>query len=128
MPMVRVCPQCGVLNGEAKGECRRCGAPTSMVEPVDSASLPEDALQAGSVATGRDALAASRTAGASAYRDETAPPPAAGVVVTGIEVPFLDLVILLVKLAIAAIPALIVVALFWAVVSGVVAGVFAGAR
>lgn len=48
---------------------------------------------------------------------------ASGVVIRGLDVPFGDLVFLLVKLAIAAIPAAIIVTLIMAVVWGVLGGI-----
>jgi uncharacterized oligopeptide transporter (OPT) family protein len=42
--------------------------------------------------------------------------------IVGINIPFMDLVSLLVKLAIAAIPAMIVVSFFWAAIAGLITG------
>ena len=47
----------------------------------------------------------------------------ADVKIVGVNIPFMDLVSLLVKLAIAAIPAAIIVAVFWAVIGGFLAGI-----
>lgn len=44
--------------------------------------------------------------------------PEDGTRITGIDVPFLQLVVLLVKLAIAAIPAMIIVSIFWIAIGG----------
>ena len=123
MPMVKICPQCGELNPGTKAECRGCGGAMDTVKPVDPASLPDDARYVGSVRTERDLSATDH----SSTRDGIEP-PAASVVVTGIEVPFLDLLILLVKLAFAAIPAVIVVAVFWTIVSGILTGLATAGR
>ena len=50
----------------------------------------------------------------------------AGVKITGINIPFFDLVTLLVKLAIAAIPAIIIVSIFWAMIVGFLTGLIGG--
>lgn len=55
---------------------------------------------------------------------ESAPAIATRSVVVGVEVPFTDLVVLLVKLALAAIPAMIIVALMVAMFGGMIAGFF----
>ena len=45
----------------------------------------------------------------------------ADVKIVGVNIPFMDLVSLLIKLAIAAIPAIIVVSFFWAAIAGLLA-------
>ena len=52
------------------------------------------------------------------------PEPVQRVIVTGIDVPFISLVALLVKLAIAAVPAAIIVSVIWMVVAAVLFGRF----
>ena len=42
--------------------------------------------------------------------------------IVGIDIPFIDLVLLLVKLAIAAIPAVIIIGVIWTVIGGFVFG------
>ncbi len=42
--------------------------------------------------------------------------------IVGVDIPFIDLVLLLVKLAIAAIPAAIVVGIFWSLIGGFLVG------
>lgn len=51
--------------------------------------------------------------------------PLPAVALHAIDLPFWDLVVLLVKLSFAAIPAVIIVALVWALVGGMLAGLFA---
>jgi len=42
--------------------------------------------------------------------------------IVGVDIPFIDLVLLLVKLAIAAIPAAVIVGVFWFLISGFLVG------
>ena len=42
--------------------------------------------------------------------------------IVGIDIPFLDLILLLIKLAIAAIPAALVVSIFWTLIGGFLFG------
>ena len=42
--------------------------------------------------------------------------------IVGVDIPFLDLILLLIKLAIAAIPAAIVVSIFWTLIGGFLVG------
>ncbi len=46
------------------------------------------------------------------------------VIISGIDIPFMDLVVLLIKLALAAIPALIVIFAFFSLMSAVFGGMF----
>lgn len=118
MPLLKICPRCGTPNREARLNCARCGGPIAAVDPTDSATLPRDVLEAAvttdSIATG-------------SVRPRDGRSPDQGVVVTGIEIPFFDLVWLLVKLAIAAVPALFIVGMFWALLWALLAG-FIGFR
>ena len=47
---------------------------------------------------------------------------AQGVVITGIDIPFFDLVTFMVKAAIAAVPAAVIVTIFWTIVAGFLGG------
>jgi len=42
--------------------------------------------------------------------------------IVGVDIPFIDLILLLIKLAIAAIPAAIVVSIFWTLIGGFLVG------
>lgn len=118
MPIVKICTACGSLNPGAKAACRACGVSLADVESVEADSLPSHVREAGRV------VPASPDAD-----DASAPPPAVAasaraaqrVVITGLEIPFWDLVWLLVKLAIAAIPAIIILMFIVFVVSSLLA-------
>ena len=43
--------------------------------------------------------------------------------IVGVDIPFIDLILLLIKLAIAAIPAAIVVSVFWTLIGGFLVGI-----
>jgi hypothetical protein len=105
LPIVRICTVCGSLNPGARAACRSCGASLVDAEPVDADSLPPHVREAGRLdptAPGVDAASAPvLTVAPSAQTAQR-------VVITGLDIPFRDLVRLLVKLAIAAIPAIVI--------------------
>ena len=111
MPLVRVCPQCGVSNPPELEQCHRCGAGLGDVPTRElSAMMP----------AGDPKIRAPRRA-----EIEGSPPPArpAGVVITGIEIGVVDLMMLLIKLAIASIPATIILTIIGAFIFGVLVAI-----
>ena len=112
MPMVRVCPQCGRSNPPESPFCRNCGTSIDEVPTRDVTSM----MPAGNSSTREPR----RTAAASLRSEPD------GVVLTGVDIPFGDLVFLLTKVALASIPAAIILAgigfiigIFVAAMSGV---------
>ena len=111
MPLVRVCPHCGVSNPPELEECHRCGA--------DLGDVPTRELSAMMPAGDPNTRAPRRVEG-------EPPAPArstGGVVITGIEIGVYDLMMLLIKLAIASIPATIILTIIGAFIFAVLVAI-----
>lgn len=100
---VKVCPKCKSLNNAALTYCGKCGADLPLIKiesDVAPPAPPAYAIQNN----------------APAHASEQAATPAAGPVeckIVDVEIKFLSMVALLVKLAIAAVPAAVIVFIFW---------------
>ena len=108
---VRVCPECTALNPAVRNICRKCNADISDVATVDAESLPDEA----------------RNDGAGVRQERSAPirvrTEATGTVITGIDIPFMQWVELLVKVSLAAIPAAIILGAIGVAIAVVIGGI-----
>lgn len=105
---VRICPRCGTLNRESWTICRECDTPLAGVEPVPADTLPTEMRDAG----------ARQTVQATDARGNR-------VVLAGVDIPFWNMVVLLVKLSLAAIPAAVILFLIGAALTVVFGGFLA---
>lgn len=110
--LVRVCPECRTLNQPEASFCRECRAELDAVRPVPVSSLPAYAREVGR-------LDMEPAPGA-------APPLAQYVVLSGLNIPFWDLVWVLVKIALASIPAATILFFVGAMLATVLAGIGGG--
>jgi len=113
MDQGRICPKCGHQAANPGNDCPQCGVIYDRYDPaVEAAARDRSARRA----LLRDMPSGVRPGVASASDDTR------NVVVTDVRMPFWSMVVFMVKWAIAAIPALIILMLVGAVAVGVLAG------
>ena len=116
---VRICPECSTLNPPSSKFCRNCSANVADVLPLDAETLPDDARNRGTVAAPPQPV---REPAQEPARVRVRAEPK-GTVITGIDIPFMEWVELLVKVSFAAIPAAIIIAAVWLIIGIVIAGI-----
>lgn len=130
MLFVKICSQCGTLNPEAQLNCRSCGASIAAIDPVPAETLSNEARESGRVGLEGVELPPAEPRfrrGARSAAPASPPQPVQHIIISGVNVGFLDLMWLMVKLAIAAVPAMIIVAIFWFLFGSVLIGIFGAA-
>jgi hypothetical protein len=130
MPFIKICSQCGTLNPEAKLNCRSCGASIAAIDPVAAETLSAQARELGRVGLEGVELPPSEPLSRRGARQVALSNPTRTlqhVVISGVDVGFLDLMWLMVKLSIAAVPAMIIVAIFWLLIGSFLMGFFSAA-